>query len=65
MTAFWTEPDFDDHEMVHFVRDRESGLTAIIAVHPRISGRALVARGSGIIPIPRTGCAMRCACRAG
>ena len=33
MTAFWTEPDFDDHEMVHFVRDRKSGLTAIIAVH--------------------------------
>ncbi|MEE4153758.1 MAG: Glu/Leu/Phe/Val dehydrogenase dimerization domain-containing protein [Erythrobacter sp.] len=33
MTAFWTEPDFDDHEMVHFVRDRASGLTAIIAVH--------------------------------
>jgi leucine dehydrogenase len=33
MTAFWTEADFDDHEMVHFVRDRKSGLTAIIAVH--------------------------------
>jgi leucine dehydrogenase len=33
MTAFWTEPDFDDHEMVHVVRDRKSGLTAIIAVH--------------------------------
>ncbi|MEL7196687.1 MAG: Glu/Leu/Phe/Val dehydrogenase dimerization domain-containing protein [Pseudomonadota bacterium] len=33
MTAFWTEPDFDDHEMVHFVRDRKAGLTAIIAVH--------------------------------
>ena len=33
MTAFWTEPDFDDHEMVHFVHDRASGLTAIIAVH--------------------------------
>lgn len=33
MTAFWTEPDFDDHEMVHIVRDRKSGLTAIIAVH--------------------------------
>ncbi len=33
MTAFWTEPDFDDHEMVHIVRDRNSGLTAIIAVH--------------------------------
>lgn len=33
MTAFWTEPDFDDHEFVHFVRDHASGLTAIIAVH--------------------------------
>ncbi|MDJ0641728.1 MAG: Glu/Leu/Phe/Val dehydrogenase dimerization domain-containing protein [Erythrobacter sp.] len=33
MTAFWTEPDFDEHEMVHFVHDRASGLTAIIAVH--------------------------------
>ena len=33
MTAFWTEPDYDDHEIVHFVRDRASGLTAIIAVH--------------------------------
>lgn len=33
MTAFWTEPDFDDHEMVHFVRDANAGLTAIIAVH--------------------------------
>ncbi|MEE4289302.1 MAG: Glu/Leu/Phe/Val dehydrogenase dimerization domain-containing protein [Erythrobacter sp.] len=33
MTAFWTEPDFDDHELVQVVRDRKSGLTAIIAVH--------------------------------
>lgn len=33
MTAFWTEADFDDHEFVHVVRDRASGLTAIIAVH--------------------------------
>ena len=33
MTAFWTEPDFDEHELVHFVHDRESQLTAIIAVH--------------------------------
>ncbi|WP_298302652.1 Glu/Leu/Phe/Val dehydrogenase dimerization domain-containing protein [uncultured Erythrobacter sp.] len=33
MTAFWTEADFDDHEFVHVVRDRVSGLTAIIAVH--------------------------------
>ena len=33
MTAFWTEPDFDDHELVQVVRERNSGLTAIIAVH--------------------------------
>ncbi|MEM9501166.1 MAG: Glu/Leu/Phe/Val dehydrogenase dimerization domain-containing protein [Pseudomonadota bacterium] len=33
MTAFWTESDFDDHELVQVVRDRTSGLTAIIAVH--------------------------------
>lgn len=33
MTAFWTEPDFDDHEVVHVVCDRESGLMAIIALH--------------------------------
>ena len=40
MSAFWTEADFDDHEMVHFVRDRESGLTAIIAVHSTHLGPA-------------------------
>ena len=33
MLAFWTEADYDDHELVHFVRDRENGLTAIIALH--------------------------------
>jgi len=33
VTAFWTEPDFDDHELVEFVHDRESGLTAIFALH--------------------------------
>ena len=38
MSAFWTEPDFDDHELVEFVRDRESGLTAIFAVHSRHLG---------------------------
>ena len=31
--AFWTEADYDDHELVQFVRDRSSGLSAIIAVH--------------------------------
>ena len=33
MTAFWTEADYDDHELVQLVRDPKSGLTAIIAVH--------------------------------
>ncbi len=33
MTAFWTEPDYDDHELVQLVRDPKTGLTAIIAVH--------------------------------
>ena len=33
MTAFWTEADYDDHEKVQVVRDRKSGLTAIIALH--------------------------------
>ena len=33
MTAFWTAPDFDDHESVQLVRHRASGLTAILALH--------------------------------
>jgi len=33
VTAFWTQPDFDAHECVHFVHDRASGLTAIVALH--------------------------------
>lgn len=33
MTAFWTEADYDDHELVQLVRDPKSGLTAIIAIH--------------------------------
>lgn len=33
MTAFWTESDYDDHELVQLVRDPVSGLTAIIALH--------------------------------
>jgi leucine dehydrogenase len=31
--AFWTEPDFDEHELVELVHDPDCGLTAIIAVH--------------------------------
>ena len=33
MQSPWDYPDFDDHEVVHFVTDRASGLRAIIAVH--------------------------------
>jgi leucine dehydrogenase len=33
MQSPWDYPDFDDHEVVHFVSDRASGLQAIIAVH--------------------------------
>ncbi len=33
MTAFWTEADYDDHELVELVHDAKSGLTAIIALH--------------------------------
>lgn len=33
MPAFWSEPDWDEHERVEVVHDRASGLTAIIALH--------------------------------
>ena len=33
MAAFWTEADYDDHELVQLVRRPELGLTAIIALH--------------------------------
>jgi len=31
--AFWTEADWDEHELVEVVHDRASGLTAILALH--------------------------------
>ena len=40
MEAFWTQPDFDDHELVQLVRDKASGLTAIIALHSTHLGPA-------------------------
>ncbi len=40
MTAFWTEVDFDDHEQVQLLRDRASGLIAIIAIHSTHLGPA-------------------------
>ena len=33
MDSLWDFPDFDEHELVHFITDRESGLRAVIAVH--------------------------------
>ena len=33
MQSPWDYADFDDHEVVHFVTDRATGLKAIIAVH--------------------------------
>ena len=40
MQSLWDLPDFDDHEVVHFVRDRASGLSAIIAIHSTALGPA-------------------------
>ncbi len=40
MAAFWTEPDFDEHELVQFVQDRASGLSAIVALHSTHLGPA-------------------------
>lgn len=38
--AFWTEADYDAHELVEFAHDRASGLSAIIAVHSTHLGPA-------------------------
>jgi len=38
--TFWDLPDYDDHEVVQYVRDRKSGLSAIIAVHSTALGPA-------------------------
>src|SRR5690606_6355907 len=40
MAAFWTEADFDAHELVQLVHDRASGLTAIVALHSTYLGPA-------------------------
>jgi leucine dehydrogenase len=40
MDSLWDFPDFDEHELVHFVTDRESGLRALIAVHSTHLGPA-------------------------
>jgi leucine dehydrogenase len=38
MQSPWEYPDFDDHEIVHFVTDRASGLRAVIAIHSTHAG---------------------------
>ena len=40
MTSLWDLPDFDEHELVHFVTDRETGLKAVIGVHSTHLGPA-------------------------
>ena len=40
MITDWGFPDFDDHEGVHLFSDRESGLSAIIAIHSTALGPA-------------------------
>jgi leucine dehydrogenase len=40
MHSLWDYPDFDGHEIVHFVTDRASGLCAVIAVHSTHLGPA-------------------------
>jgi leucine dehydrogenase len=61
MTAFWTEADFDEHELVQLVHDRASGLTAIIALHSTHLGPG--AGGTRLLALRRPAgaqCATRC-----
>ena len=59
--AFWTEADYDEHELVELVHDRASGLTAIIAVHSSHLGPA--AGGTRFWHYPRPETAMHDALR--
>ena len=40
MTTPWGLPDYDSHEVVHFIDDRECGLKAIICIHSTHLGPA-------------------------
>ncbi|WP_129792817.1 Glu/Leu/Phe/Val dehydrogenase [Sphingosinicella sp. CPCC 101087] len=53
MDSLWDFPDFDGHELVQFVTDRESGLTALIAIHSTHVGPA--AGGVRVWHYARTG----------
>ena len=64
MDSLWDFPDFDEHELVHFVTDRESGLKAVIAVHSSHLGPGAGAPGCGIMPRPAMRSPTRSGCRA-
>ena len=57
MQSPWDFPDFDDHEVVHFVTDPETGLKAIIAVHSTHKGPG--AGGTRLWHYPNRGDAIR------
>jgi leucine dehydrogenase len=59
--AFWTEADYDEHELVELVHDRASGLTAIIAIHSSHLGPG--AGGTRFWHYPKPDAAMRDALR--
>lgn len=40
MTDIWSLPDWDEHEGVHVLSDRETGLRAVIAIHSTALGPA-------------------------
>ena len=40
MTTPWAQPDFDEHEDIHFVTDDDCGLRAIVAIHSTHLGPA-------------------------
>ncbi|MFL6857155.1 MAG: Leu/Phe/Val dehydrogenase [Allosphingosinicella sp.] len=61
MQSPWDYPDFDDHEIVHFVTDRASGLRAVICVHSTHLGPG--AGGVRFWHYPESGDAVRDALR--
>ncbi|HEY7809572.1 MAG TPA: Glu/Leu/Phe/Val dehydrogenase dimerization domain-containing protein [Allosphingosinicella sp.] len=61
MHSPWDYPDFDDHEIVHFVTDQETGLRAVICVHSTHLGPG--AGGVRFWHYPESGDAIRDALR--
>ncbi len=61
MQAFWTEADYDTHELVELVHDEDAGLTAIIALHSTHLGPG--AGGTRFWHYPDPAAAMRDALR--